>query len=60
MIYNGLIFGMPVIGSPNLIFFRNSSFERHKWHVPETIDDLLDFARANNGTDGKWAFCMPW
>ncbi len=60
MIYNGLIFGVPVVGGPTMMFHCNSTFERHKWHVPETLEALLDFARANNGTDGKWAICLPW
>ncbi len=60
MIYNGLVFGMPVAGGPSIMFYRDSSFERRKWQLPETFEALLEFARANNGTDGKWALCIPW
>lgn len=60
MIYNGRIFSIPVVGGPMMMFYRNSSFELHKWQLPETVEALLNFAKSNNGTDGKWALCMSW
>eukprot|EP00955_Chlamydomonas_euryale_P083535 363869-Chlamydomonas_euryale.AAC.3 len=30
------------------------------WEVPQTLRELAAFASKYNGTDNKWALCLPW
>lgn len=39
------------------LFYRKDLFAQYNLTLPRTWGELIDFARASNGTGNKWAFC---